>query len=131
LNRLREDNMTMYNVMEFSAENDMVAREWTNGFALTREMADLLLAAEGGSSAIPAAFLTMLSRHLDTFVIKKFGPATAEELRNSAMMACNGRLSTEILDAWCLMEGINPGSLADICIAGIFVALIEGWEWDY
>ena len=73
----------------------------------------------------------MLSRHLDTFVIKKFGPATAEELRNSAMMAKNGMLSEEILDAWCIAEGINPGSLADICIAGIFTALIEGWEWDY
>ena len=131
LNRLQEDGMTMYDVMEFSAENDMVAREWTNGFALTREMADLLKSSDGGSSAIPAAFLDMLSRHLDTFVIKKFGPATAEELRNSAMMAKNGLLSEEILDAWCIAEGINPGSLADICIAGIFVALIEGWEWDY
>ena len=131
LTRLREEGMTMYNVMEFSAENDMVAREWTNGFALTREMADLLKASAGGSSAIPAAFMEMLSRHLDTFVIKKFGPATAEELRNSANMVVNNRLSAEILDAWCLAEGINPGSLADICIAGIFVALIEGWEWDY
>ena len=98
---------------------------------VTREMADRLKAAEGGSSAIPAAFMEMLSRHLDTFVIKKFGPATAEELRNSANMVVNNRLSAEILDAWCLAEGINPGSLADICIAGIFVALIEGWEWDY
>ncbi len=130
LTRLREEGMTMYNVMEFSAENDMVAREWTNGFALTREMADLLKEAEGGSSAIPHIFLTMLSRHIDTFVIKKFGSATAEELRNSALMAKNGRLSAEVLDAWCLVEGINPGSLADICIAGIFTALLEGWEWD-
>ena len=70
LTRLRDEGLTMYNVMEFSAENDMVAREWTNGFALTREMADLLQSAEGGSSAIPSVFIEMLSRHLDTFVIK-------------------------------------------------------------
>lgn len=131
IQRLKDEGLTMYNVMEFSSENDMVAREWTNGFALTREMADLLKESACGAKAISDVFLEMLARHRDTFVIKKFGPATADELCNSARMAASGRLSPEMLDAWCLAEGINPGSLADICIAGIFVALLEGWEWDY
>ncbi len=129
LERLREQKMTMYDVMSFSAENDMVAREWTNGFKLTREMADTLKEL-GGASHIPEAFLTMLGKYPDTFVIKKFGTATADQLCNFAQMTVNSRMSVEMLDAWCLGEGINPGSLADICIAGIFVALLEGWEWD-
>ncbi|HJJ36194.1 MAG TPA: triphosphoribosyl-dephospho-CoA synthase [Methanocorpusculum sp.] len=129
LEELRRKNMTMYDVMAFSAENDMVAREWTNGFALVREFADRLKEA-GGMSQIPSVFMEMLAMYPDTFVVKKLGPAAAEELRNSARMVQTGRLSIEVLDAWCLTEGINPGSLADICIAGIFVALMEGWNWD-
>ena len=129
LDRLREEGMTMYDVMELSAGFDMVAREWTNGFALVREFADRLKKA-GGCSQIPDVFMEMLATYPDTFVAKKLGPAASEELRNSARMVQTGRLSAETLDAWCLAEGINPGSLADICIAGIFVALLEGWEWD-
>ena len=42
----------------------------------------------------------------------------------------SGRVSLADLDEECIMKGINPGSLADICIAGIFTALLEGWKWD-
>ncbi|HJJ54619.1 MAG TPA: triphosphoribosyl-dephospho-CoA synthase [Methanocorpusculum sp.] len=129
LEELRRKNMTMYDVMSFSAENDMVAREWTNGFALVHEFADRLKKA-GGSSQITSVFMEMLATYPDTFVAKKLGQAAAEELRNSARMVQTSRMSIEVLDAWCLTEGINPGSLADICIAGIFIALMEGWNWD-
>ncbi|HJJ47297.1 MAG TPA: triphosphoribosyl-dephospho-CoA synthase, partial [Methanocorpusculum sp.] len=129
LEKLREHKMTLYDVMAFSAENDMVAREWTNGFKLTREMADTLKKL-GGASHISEAFLAMLAKYPDTFVIKKFGPEIADQLCNFAQMTVNSRMSVEMLDAWCLRKKINPGSLADICTAGIFVALLEGWEWD-
>ncbi|HJJ30760.1 MAG TPA: triphosphoribosyl-dephospho-CoA synthase [Methanocorpusculum sp.] len=191
LDKLRAEGKTMYDVMAFSAPNDMVCREWINGFELTRKFADGLKAA-GGASEIPTVFLEMLASYPDTFVIKKLGAAAAEELRSYAdeiyrrcrdgleqtkkfaenlkksegaahltallkeKIAAHPKaslvtklgaaaaselknrisridgdeLSAEILDAWCLTEGINPGSLADICIAGVFVALLEGWNWD-
>ncbi|HJJ42234.1 MAG TPA: triphosphoribosyl-dephospho-CoA synthase [Methanocorpusculum sp.] len=40
------------------------------------------------------------------------------------------KMSIESFDELLLRENINPGSLADICIAGIFTALTEGWKWD-
>lgn len=129
IQRLRDENLTMYDVMSFSAKDDMVAREWINGFKLTREMADVIKNT-GGVTHLSEAFATMLARHIDTFVVKKFGIGKAEELRNFAVMVEKKRLSLEMLDAWCLHEGVNPGSLADICIAGLFVALLEGWNWD-
>ena len=129
LEKLRTEELTMYDVMEFSAENDMVAREWINGFALTREFADRLKQA-GGANEIGSVFLEMLATYPDTFIIKKHGSAVAESLRNDARMVQNEKMSIEILDAWCLAEDVNPGSLADICIAGIFIALLEGWKWD-
>ena len=129
LDKLRAEGKTMYDVMEFSSPNDMVCREWINGFELTRKFADSLKAS-GGASQIPSVFMEMLATYPDTFVIKKLGTAAAEELRNCARMVRSDKMSADILDAWCLTEGINPGSLADICIAGIFVALLEGWNWD-
>jgi len=129
INRLRAEGLNFYDVMEFSAPNDMVAREWINGFTLVREFADRLKKT-GGYQQIPEVFMEMLATYPDTLVAKKLGMATAEELRNSARMVQTGRMSIEVLDAWCHAEHINPGSVADICIAGIFIALMEGWNWD-
>ncbi|HJK40099.1 MAG TPA: triphosphoribosyl-dephospho-CoA synthase, partial [Methanocorpusculum sp.] len=42
----------------------------------------------------------------------------------------DGRQTLAAFDDECIKAGINPGSLADICIAGIFTALLEGWQWD-
>jgi triphosphoribosyl-dephospho-CoA synthase len=127
---LRERGMTLYDVMAYSAERDMVAREWTNGFALCRETKDLLVAHGTGKAAIVAAFLDLLCTYPDTFVAKKFGPAVAEETVGRAREVKAGRLSLAAFDEECLAAGVNPGSLADIMIAGIFLALLEGWSWD-
>ncbi|HJJ29042.1 MAG TPA: triphosphoribosyl-dephospho-CoA synthase [Methanocorpusculum sp.] len=129
IHMLYEKKMTMLDVMQMSAKNDMVAREWTNGFALTKECAALLQSA-GGASKISDVFLKMMARHADTFVAKKFDLETAESVKTLAQSVLDGKTTAESFDAFCLKEGINPGSLADICIAGIFVSLLEGWNWD-
>lgn len=122
--------MTLYDLMVYSAEKDMVAREWVNGFALTRRAADLLLAAEDARSAIPGVFLNLLATEQDTFIVKKFGRAKAEQTRMLAAEVLRGQKTVQALDAWCIAEGVNPGSLADITIAAIYTALGEGWQWD-
>jgi triphosphoribosyl-dephospho-CoA synthase len=33
-------------------------------------------------------------------------------------------------DQECIDAGFNPGSIADIMIASIYIALGEGWVWD-
>ena len=43
----------------------------------------------------------------------------------------DGKRSLEDFDAECIEGGINPGSTADIIIASIFIALGEGWQWDF
>jgi triphosphoribosyl-dephospho-CoA synthase len=128
--KLRERGMTLYDVMAYSAPNDMVAREWTNGFFLTRMTADLLKEDGRGREAIPRVFLRLLAREPDTFIAKKFSMEKACDVRDQACSVLSGRESMEDFDEFCIREGINPGSLADIMIAGIFVALREGWEWD-
>lgn len=95
----------------------------------------------GINEAIVYTFLKLLSRHRDTFIQTKFDEATAEYVSSRA---------GEILSAWetssdsntrdfaallpavqefdseLLSKKINPGSTADIIIAGLFIALLGG-----
>ena len=127
---IRERGMTLADVMAYSAPRDMVAREWTNGFALTRRCADLLHAHGCGRESVVAAFLDLLASEPDTFIAKKHGEAVAEKTMRAAAEVLDGRRDLAAFDAECVSAGINPGSIADIAIAGIYVALGEGWQWD-
>jgi len=127
---IRERGMTLADIMAYSAPRDMVAREWMTGFALTRRCADLLHAHGCGRQAIVAAFLDLLASEPDTFIAKKHGMAVAERTMRCAAEVRGGGRDLSAFDAECVAAGINPGSIADITIAGIYVALGEGWQWD-
>jgi triphosphoribosyl-dephospho-CoA synthase len=42
----------------------------------------------------------------------------------------DGKLDIRQFDEDCIQRDINPGSIADITIASIYIALGEGWSWD-
>lgn len=133
LQRIRDEGMTLHDVMTYSAPRDMVCREWINGFSLTRRFADRLHTSgtlENGAAMISRTFIEMMAEVKDTFIAKKFGDTVAEETRLKAAAVCRGELSITDFDEECIAHGINPGSLADIAIAGIYLALTEGWRWD-
>ena len=128
--QLREKNMTLYDVMDYSSRCDMVSKEWVSGFFLTRQTADFLLGSGRGKDAVPDAYMNLLASEEDTFVAKKFGREASLWTMETAKKVLSGEISCEEFDAMCLSKGVNPGSTADIVIAGIFTALMEGWEWD-
>jgi triphosphoribosyl-dephospho-CoA synthase len=130
LDTIRDRGLTLLGVMEHSKEHDMVAREWVNGFSGTRKAADLLHKAGCGREAVVGAFLRLLAGETDTFIVKEHGPLVAEEVRRRAGEVLAGREDLAAFDAGCIARGINPGSTADLIIAGIYIALGEGWEWD-
>ena len=127
---IRERGMTLLDVMDHSKEHDMVAREWVNGFALTRKAAGLLHGAGCGREGVVEAFLRLLAAETDTFIVKEHGPVVAGEVRRRAAEVLDARGDLAAFDAECIARGINPGSTADIIIAAIYIALGEGWEWD-
>jgi len=130
LTLIRDRDMTLLDVMQHSAGNDMVAREWITGFPMTRRGADLLKEIGPGRESIVRTFLVLLATEPDTFIIKKHGLAVAQETMMAARDVLDGKRTAEDLDADCIARDINPGSMADIVIASIFVALGEGWSWD-
>ncbi|MCX6694367.1 MAG: triphosphoribosyl-dephospho-CoA synthase [Methanomicrobiales archaeon] len=128
--QIRESRMTLLDVMAHSAENDMVAAEWVNGFFLTGMCTDLLIQHGCGRRAIVATFLDLLAFCPDTFITKEHGPSVAVEVQMKAKSVVEGTTTIESLDEECIARGINPGSSADIIIAAIYLALGEGWQWD-
>lgn len=127
---LQRRQMTLYDVMLYSARNDMVAREWINGFTLTRRGADLLHSYGGGCGAVVGTFIELLSTEPDTFIIKKHGQDTAWEIMKKAREVRDGVRDIVKFDQECIDAGVNPGSIADIIIASLYIALGEGWAWD-
>jgi triphosphoribosyl-dephospho-CoA synthase len=130
LDRLRARNMTLLDVMRHSAENDMVAREWVNGFERTRRGADLLREHGCGRASIVKTFLSLLAEEPDTLVIKKLGSEVAQKTMEQARDVLAGKSGLEDFDRACIAGSVNPGSTADLIIASIYVALGEGWRWD-
>jgi triphosphoribosyl-dephospho-CoA synthase len=128
---IRDRDMNLLDIMTHSAPHDMVAREWLTGFPLTRRGADILIQTGPGRDAVVRTFLTLLATEPDTFIIKKHGSMVAKEIMIAAREVLDGKRTAEDLDAECIRRGINPGSTADIVIASIYIALGEGWSWDY
>ena len=130
LTLIRERDMNLVDIMQHSAANDMVARELVTGFPLCRRGANLLHELGPGRHAIVEMFLTLLATEPDTFIIKKHGVETARETMMAAREVLDGKRVLEDLDRDLIERDINPGSIADITIAAIYLALGEGWSWD-
>lgn len=130
LTLIRERDMSLLDVMQHSAANDMIAREWVTGFPLSRRGADLLKENGPGRESIVQTYLNLLATEPDTLIIKKHGIEVARETMMAARDVLEGKRSVEDLDAECIRRDINPGSTADIIIASIYLALGEGWSWD-
>jgi triphosphoribosyl-dephospho-CoA synthase len=130
LTLIRDREMTLLDIMQHSAANDMVAREWVTGFPLVRRGADLLIQLGPGRQSIVDTFLTLLATEPDTFIIKKHGSEVAQQTMLQARGVLDGNESLQQFDEDCIRQDINPGSMADIIIASIYIALGEGWSWD-
>lgn len=130
LTLIRNRDMTLLDIMQHSAAHDMVAREWVTGFPLVRRGADLLKQIGTGRQSIVDSFLTLLATEPDTFIIKKHGPEVAQETMRRARDVIDGKYPLQQFDEELIRRDINPGSIADITIAAIFIALGEGWSWD-
>jgi len=130
LDTIRQQQLTLYDIMGHSSENDMIAREWTSGFKKVRMGADCLKANGRGRNSIVMSFLDLLCDEPDTFIIKKHGCEIAEKTMERAREVRKGTLELATFDRNCIYAGINPGSTADIIIGSLYIAMGEGWQWD-
>jgi triphosphoribosyl-dephospho-CoA synthase len=124
---IEERGLTLYDVMERSADVDGVAREWVGGFERTFDAAESIRAGDGPVTDRAAeTFLELLAAQPDTFVAKRHGRETAETVTERARAALGGAASVEDLADDLVARGINPGTTADVVAGGLFVALERG-----
>lgn len=124
---VRERELSLYDVMEVSADRDGNAAEWTGGFPRTFREAEHILDDDGVvGDRVSRAFLRLLADREDEFVRLSAGPAAAREATERARAVLAGEEDAEALAAEFVRRGINPGTTADITCAALFVALERG-----
>jgi triphosphoribosyl-dephospho-CoA synthase len=138
IEKIKTQGMTLFGLMEISASYDMIAEEWINGFEKTFECSTLIedkIKKYGINDAVVLTFMELLSRNKDTFIRTKFDIKKAEEVSMRAGSILQKGGMTRIMHGICqfdeelLREGVNPGSTADIIIAGLFVSLFKGMRF--
>jgi triphosphoribosyl-dephospho-CoA synthase len=133
-----EPTVTLRQAMALSADRDLIARQYANGFAeVFDEVAPSVLTGveatgclEGG---IIHAQLHLMARHPDSLIARKRGGAEAQASAERARAVLEagwpksekGRKAIAELDEWLRAEGNarNPGTTADLIAAGLFVLL--------
>jgi len=126
---LHARDLTLGDVMERSADNDGVAREWVGGFERSFWAADRLSELDGGvADRASRVFLELLADEPDTFIAINHDAATAERVSERARAVLDGSEDADAMADDLVEAGINPGTTADIVAAGLFIALERGLE---
>lgn len=127
--------------MRLAAERDLVARQYTNGFAQVFDcvLPWLVEAQDQGWPLLPSivhVFLRLMSEYPDSLITRKCGQAVAEQAaRRAAAVLASGPPDSEAyehaagdLDFWLRSDHHrrNPGTSADLVAAGLFAALRDG-----
>ncbi|WP_232686068.1 triphosphoribosyl-dephospho-CoA synthase [Halobacterium zhouii] len=125
---LREQGVSLYDVMELSAERDANAHEWTTGFPRVFRAAERIEAADGPlADRAASAFLGLLTEAPDTLVVTQHGESVARDVMARAYDLRNAPREEVSAFADDLAErGVNPGTTADLTAAALYVALERG-----
>jgi triphosphoribosyl-dephospho-CoA synthase len=126
---LRERGLSLFDVMELSAERDGVAREWVSRFERSFALADRLAALEGPiAERASRTYLEALAAVPDSFVAINHDAGTAREVSERAEGVLSGAEDTREFAEELIEREVNPGTTADITAAGLFIALERGLE---
>lgn len=129
--KLHNHGNTLLDLMNLSRGHDMIAREWSDGYLRSFDLADRLTVrgrSHGLSEGVVRVYLEALSEEPDSLVAAKFGEKKAKEVSLRAKQALEDEtlLTARKLDRELLEEDVNPGSTADLIAASLFISLLRG-----
>jgi triphosphoribosyl-dephospho-CoA synthase len=140
--RLRNENVSLFEVFKIAAGYDDVCFEWVNKYPITFDLAYPYLANQlktrGLSTAIVHTFLKVLAERPDTFIARKIGKAKAQEVSADAARVLElggvetpkGRESIVMFDKKLRDSGndYNPGTTADVTAAALALCTLNGYR---
>lgn len=129
--------VSLRQAMQAASDRDAVARQYADGFSQILEInARAFAAALPLDQSIVRAHLEQMAREPDSLIRRKCGLAVAVESQRRArqVLDANWPEGPEAqqrfvaFDSWLRTDGNrrNPGTSADLVVAGLFVALREG-----
>ncbi len=129
-NEIGRRGLTLYDIMQISAERDGIAQEWVRDFSRTFAGARMLaekVKEMSTNDAIVYTYLTLLAEQPDALVQKKFGSSVAKEVSRKASTVLKEQSIDAVrrFDDELIRKRINPGTTADIIAASLFVHLLE------
>jgi triphosphoribosyl-dephospho-CoA synthase len=133
-----DPTLPLKQVMALAADRDLVARQYANGFyevfndALPA-LEEALAAGRSIHTAVVAAYLTVLSRHPDSLIVRKVGMQQAKAVSQKAadVIAAgwpdrpDACALCDAFDDWLRdpVRRLNPGTTADLITAALYTAL--------
>ncbi len=139
-----EPTQTLRQVMALAADRDLIARQYTNGFAEVFNagvpaLSTGLKSTGSIEGAIIFAHLRLMADYPDTLIARKCGWSEAKEAARRARAVLDaGWAERSAFDDWLRENGHrrNPGATADLLTACLFVMLRENlitlppqWPW--
>lgn len=129
--------ITLHEAMRLSADRDLIARQYANGFSEVFGIGSTAL--QNGMTrfgdlrwAASLTYLTLLSRFPDTHIWRKYGEAAALGVRDEAAPFAEALKAADdpqscvetlmVFDASLKARGLNPGAIADLTVATLFAA---------
>ncbi|VUT26334.1 MAG: ATP:dephospho-CoA triphosphoribosyl transferase [Candidatus Methanolliviera sp. GoM_asphalt] len=133
LQKLKEENKSLYELMELSPKDNLVAREWVRGYPITFEVAKNLMDRSERddfdiNDSIVYEDVSLLSKHVDGLIVAKFGVEEALRVKESANEIMKDYTIEKVrkFDSELVKKGINPGCIADIIVSSLYVFLAYG-----
>lgn len=138
IEQLKTDRINLLSLFKMCSDRDLICYEYLHDFKITFEegvpaFKENLMHTDFNRATIQT-FLALLATHPDTHVRRKFGSEVASQIftRAKQVLAKGGVYTDEgwkeihLFDKELHETGINPGSIADITAATLFVGLYEG-----
>ena len=137
--------ITLHEAMTLAAGRDRIAAEYRDGFPIVlteaRPQWEALCLRWGDARwAMVGVFLTLLCRYPDSHITRVHGEKEAKSvsgmIRKLADEFCeaespeNFRPRLLELDASWKSAGLSPGTTADLALAGVLAARLDGWSND-
>jgi len=155
---LDEKQFTLYDVMEASASWDNISKEWASGMEICFEtgyptIRTVFRETGDPNIAVVHAFLTIMSRHPDTFIARKIGVQETPEIEKAVKIGLKKTAwIVETADRIVKMGGLrtdegtravrefdeklqagggqlNPGTSADLTAGSLMIYLLCGFRF--
>jgi triphosphoribosyl-dephospho-CoA synthase len=133
--RIEKGEVTLRDLLTKSTEYDLLAAEVTGKYPIIRKHASLYLQFlddfQDPAKASGLLYCTLLSEYPDSLVARKAGREESKKVRVMAELAMEldpysdaWTKSMNDLDLYLRKRSLNPGTLADIASASIFLAML-------